>query len=197
MAKFDAILDYVAQHVTLTEEEEALFIEKLQPKRLLKNQYLLQADQVCRYESFVTKGCLRTFFLDDEGKEHIVQFAIENWWVADLQSFFEQQPAHYHIQALENSELLMLDFHDVEKLYQEVPKFERFFRIILQKAYAASQKRSISIISKTAAERYEEFTTQYHLIEQRVPQYMVASYLGFTPEFLSKIRAKASKSKKS
>ena len=116
-------------------------------------------------------------------------FAIENWWTADLGSFIEQSPADYNVQCLEKSVLAQLSYDDLEQLYLQIPKLERFFRIIIQKAYVATQKRLINNLSLPAKERYLQFLDQYPLIEQRVPQYMIASYLGITKEYLSKIRS--------
>jgi len=131
----------------------------------------------------------QNFYIDNEGQEHIVMFAIENWWTADLGSFIEQSPADYNVQCLEKSVLAQLSYDDLEQLYLQIPKLERFFRIIIQKAYVATQKRLINNLSLPAKERYLQFLDQYPLIEQRVPQYMIASYLGITKEFLSKIRS--------
>ena len=134
-------------------------------------------------------GCLRTFYVDNEGQEHIVRFAVENWWTADLGSFITQTPADYNVQCLEKTEVIQFSYNDIEELYIKIPKLERFFRIIIQNAYVASDKRIIQSFSMTAKERYLKFREQYPQIEQRVPQYMIASYLGITKEFLSKIRS--------
>jgi CRP-like cAMP-binding protein len=149
---------------------------------------VVQNGNVCRYESFVLKGCLKTFYIDNEGQEHIVQFAIENWWTADLSSFLTQTPACYNVLCLENCELAQITFPDLEELYLAIPKLERFFRIIIQKAYIAAQQRIVNNFSMAAKDRYVQFRKQYPEIDQRVPQYMIASYLGITKEFLSKIR---------
>ena len=187
---YQRILAYISNYISLNQEETDTFTSFLKVRKLLTRQFLLQAGDICKTENFVNKGCLKAFYIDMDGNEHIVQFALEDWWISDLHSFLTQTPAVFHIEVLENCELIQIDYNSIETLYTKIPKFERFFRIIFQKAYIAAQQRVISTISKTAEERYLEFIQRYPNIEQRVPQYMVASYLGFTPEFLSKIRYK-------
>ena len=183
-----AILDYVSQHVRLTSQEQEQLLGFVTERKILKKQYLLQAGDVCTYQSMVASGCLRVFFSDPEGTEHTMQFAIENWWVADLGSFITGKPAFYHIQALEDTFVLQLHRDRMEELYATIPKLERFFRIIVQRGYIAAQNRIISNLSEPAEVRYNRFRDKYPQIDNRVPQYMIASYLGITPEFLSKIR---------
>ncbi len=185
----DPLFNHIAQHIELTPEEQSLLSSKIRVHRYLKGQYVVQHGEICRYESFVLSGCLKTFYIDNEGQEHIVMFAIENWWTADLGSFITQTSADYNVQCLENSELAQINYSDLQQLYLQIPKLERFFRIIIQKAFVSSQKRIIQNFSLPAKERYLQFREQYPLIEQRVPQYMIASYLGITREFLSKIRS--------
>jgi len=180
---------YLNKYVSLTVEEETVLTSKIRIRTYNKGQFVVQNGDICRYESFVLYGSLKTFYIDNEGQEHIVMFAIENWWTADLGSFIEQSPADYNVQCLEKSVLAQLSYDDLEQLYLQIPKLERFFRIIIQKAYVATQKRLINNLSLPAKERYLQFLDQYPLIEQRVPQYMIASYLGITKEFLSKIRS--------
>jgi CRP-like cAMP-binding protein len=185
---FEPLLQYISQYVQLTEDEQQLFLSKIRLGKYLKGQYVVQNGNVCRYESFVLKGCLKTFYIDNEGQEHIVMFAIENWWTADLGSFLTQTPACYNVLCLENCELAQITYADLEALYLAIPKLERFFRIIIQKAYIAAQQRIVNNFSMAAKDRYVQFRKQYPEIDQRVPQYMIASYLGITKEFLSKIR---------
>lgn len=153
---------------------------------------MVQQGDVCKYESFVISGCAKTFFLDPEGNEHVVMFAIENWWTADLGSFITQEPADYNVQCLENTKVVQFSHESLNLLYKEIPQLERFFRIIIQNAFVASQKRIVRNFSLTAKDRYLIFRDQYPEIEQRVPQYLIASYLGITKQFLSKIRAELS-----
>ncbi len=184
----DLILQHIAQHIQLDEAEKAYFSSLLKHRRIAKRQFLLQEGEVCRHEYFVVKGCLRTYEMDEGGQEHVLMFSIENWWAGDLYSFFTNTPTRYNVEALEDTDVLMLDFQAHQLLYERVPKFERYFRILFQNAFIALQRRVISNISKTAEERYLEFLERYPTLEQRVPQHQIASYLGITPESLSRIR---------
>lgn len=186
--KHDTILNYIERYITLSDPEIELFKSMTKVKKLRKRQFVAEAGEVCLYENFVNKGCLRCYYVDSEGSEHTVQFAIENWWISDLHSFLTQSPAHYSVEAVEPSEVIQIRYDDLQELYQSVPKFERFFRLIIQRAFVAAQQRIIDSYSKDARQRYVEFLGKYPEIERRVPQYMIASYLGITPEFLSKIR---------
>jgi CRP-like cAMP-binding protein len=184
------LLEYIKQYVDLTEDEKSMLLSTVKLKKFTKGQFVVQNGEVCKYENFVLSGCLRSFYIDNEGQEHIVMFAVENWWTADLGSFITQKPADLNVQCLENSELIQIHYNDLQKLFLKIPKLERFFRIIIQKAFVAAQKRIVNNFSMEAADRYIQFREQYPGIEQRVPQYMIASYLGITKEFLSKIRNK-------
>jgi len=182
-------LDHISRYIQLTTGEQSVFLSKVKFRKYLKGQFVVQNGDICRHESFVLSGCLKTFYIDNDGHEHIVMFAIEDWWTADLGSFISQTPADLNVQCLEDSELIEISYNDLQQLYIEIPKLERFFRIIIQNAFVAAQKRIINNLSLPAMERYIRFRDQYPKIEQRVPQYMIASYLGITKEFLSKIRA--------
>lgn len=183
------LIEYINRYVNLTQNEINLLLENTTSRKYLKGQYIVQQGDICRFESFVIKGCLKTFYVDNEGQEHVVLFAIENWWTADLGSFLTQKPADYNVQCIENTEVIQFSFEKMEMFYQKIPKLERFFRIIIQKAFVASEKRIVRNFSLPAKERYLEFKNTYPQIEQRVPQYLIASYLGITKEFLSKIRS--------
>jgi CRP-like cAMP-binding protein len=183
------LFDYIRQHIALTEEDERMLQSKFRVRKFLKNQFVVQNGDVCQFESFVLSGCLKTFYIDDNGQEHVVSFAVENWWTGDLGSFITQTPAELNVQCLEKSVLAQIHYDELQQLYGQVPKFERFFRIIIQKAFVAAQKRIVSNFSLSAKDRYLQFREQYPDIEQRVPQYLIASYLGMTKEFLSKIRS--------
>jgi CRP-like cAMP-binding protein len=182
------LFDYIGRYTALDAGETALIQARVKTRRYLKGQYVVQNGDTCRYESFVISGCLKTFYIGSNGEEHIIMFAIENWWTGDLGSFITQAPADYNVQCLQNSTLAQIHYDDLQQLYLQVPKLERFFRIIIQNAFVSSQKRIIASFSLSASERYIQFRKQYPKIEQRVPQYMIASYLGITKEFLSKIR---------
>jgi CRP-like cAMP-binding protein len=185
---FKPLLDYISQYVSLTAEEQSIVISKFRFRKFLKGQFVVQNGDVCQYENFVLSGCLKTFYIDENGQEHVISFAVENWWTADLGSFITQAPAELNVQCLNNSVLAQIHHNELQQLYSEVPKLERFFRLIIQKAFVAAQKRIVNTFSLSATDRYLQFRDQYPNIEQKVPQYLIASYLGITKEFLSKIR---------
>jgi CRP-like cAMP-binding protein len=187
---YSSLIRHLSRCISLEPQEITLLTESFKPRHLKKKDFLLHQGEVSRFETFVNKGCLRAFYINNKGEEHIVQFAVEDWWIGDMYSFLTQTPAMYTIEALEDCELLQIDKNGLEELYLKLPKMERFFRIIIQNAFVASQKRIISAMSQTADERYLAFIEKYPAIEQRIPQYQVAAYLGITPEFLSRIRKK-------
>ncbi|QHT69202.1 Crp/Fnr family transcriptional regulator [Rhodocytophaga rosea] len=187
---YSFLIRHLSRYISLEPQEITLLTESFKLKHLKKKDFLLHQGEVSRFETFVNKGCLRAFHITNKGEEHIVQFAVEDWWIGDMYSFLTQTPAMYTIEALEDCELLQIDKNGLEELYLKLPKMERFFRIIIQNAFVASQKRIISSMSQTADERYLAFIEKYPAIEQRIPQYQVAAYLGITPEFLSRIRKK-------
>jgi CRP-like cAMP-binding protein len=186
-----AILKNVARHIKLDTEDEVLFLSLLQFKTLKKKGILLQQGDICRNDYFVTKGCLRCFDIDENGVEHITMFAIEGWWTSDMYSLLTQTPARRSIDALEDTEVLQISKQNMETLYERIPKFERFFRIILQNAYVALETRIVQNLSNTAEERFEAFNTKYPGLFNRIAQKHVAAYLGITPEFLSILRKKS------
>ena len=186
--KARTFINYINKYVALTSEEEAILLSKVSYRKYLKGQYVVQQGDVCKYSGFVISGCTRTYYVNDEGEEHIVMFSIENWWASEIGSFVTQSPSDYNVQCIENTELIQLSYTDQEELFKAIPKLERFFRLILEKAFVASQKRIIKSFSLTAKDQYLQFKIQYPEVEQRIPQYMVASYLGISKEFLSKIK---------
>jgi CRP-like cAMP-binding protein len=188
MEHFNPIVQYVSRHIQLTEEETARFVGMLRYVRVKKKQFIVQPDFVCRYRSYVVEGAFRAYLVDDRGQEHTIAFAIEDWWTTDFNSYIYQEPATLFVEALEDSILIQMDYNTEQLLMQTIPKFERFFRIITQRSFAFLQKRMLSNLSKSAEERYHEFVEQYPKIAYRVPQYTLASYLGFSAELLSKIR---------
>ncbi|GAA5222101.1 Crp/Fnr family transcriptional regulator [Membranihabitans marinus] len=185
---YQPLLNYFNQYVEFDAQEIDLLTSKLKYRKYLKGQYMVQQGDVCRYNSFVVKGCTKTFYLDEDGQEHIIMFSVENWWSTDLGSFISQSPAAYNIQCIENTEVIQLTYEDEEDITLAIPKVDRAFRKVLEKALVASQERLVRNFSITALQRYQYFREQYPQLEQRIPLYMIASYLGITKEFLSKIR---------
>ncbi len=185
---FESILHNVSKHINLNESEAEYFISLLKHKTIRRRQFLLRSGEISKHETFVVKGLLRAYTIDKSGYEHVAMFAMESWWVSDLYSFLTQSPGNQNIDALEDTDVLQIEKADLEKLYLQVPKFDRFFRILLQNAFVANQQRIIASISQTAEEQYLAFIKKYPSLEQRVPQHQVASYLGITPETISRIR---------
>lgn len=185
---FSPLINYFNQHITLTPEEEDILSSKLILRTYLKNQYIQQQGDVCKLSNFIVSGCTKTFHVDKEGNEHVVLFSVENWWTSDIASFIDQTPADYNIQCLEKTTVIQFTRNNREGLFKELPRLEYVFRTILERALIASQKRIVNNFSLTAKERYLQFKQMYPKIEQRVPQYAVASYLGITKEFLSKVK---------
>ncbi len=186
---FDLILQNISKHITLSEPEQARFTSMLQPRTLKRRQFLLQEGEVCRYSAFVVSGCLRGFSVDKNGYEHVLSFATPGWWMADLYSLITQKPGVLNVDALEPASLLLLSKSDQELLYAEIPKFERFFRIIVENALASNQQRLLDNLSLSAEERYVNFCTRYPSLVDCIPQKHIASYIGVTPEFFSKMRS--------
>jgi CRP-like cAMP-binding protein len=188
----ERIIANISKHIKLDEEETGFFLSLLKTRKLKKKELLLRAGDICRYESFVTQGCLRNYYIDENGVEHIVMFAIEGWWISDLYSLLTQQPARFSIEALEETEVLQISKDDLEQLYIKVPKFDRLYRILFQNAFIAQENRITQNLALTAEQRYLQFLQKYPALEQRVPQKQIAAFLGMTPEFLSMIRRKLS-----
>lgn len=185
---FDLLRQHILKRIDLTEEEFSRCTTFFIPKKLRKHQFLLQEGDVCKCIAFVNKGCLRCYSVDGKGEEHVVQFAIEDWWISDPFSVLTGEPSGYNIDALEDSELLILEKSSEEKLLQEIPKFERLFRMLLENRFVANQRRITAALSTSAEERYLSFLKTYPAISQRVSQSQIASYLGITPQSLSRIR---------
>lgn len=187
---FEAVNEYIAKCTPFTPEEVLYFNSILQYKRIPKKTFLLQEGQVCNFECFINKGCIRTYYINEHGSEVTLQFAIEGWWVSDIASFHERTPSRMFIETLEDCEVLLLTPETKDDLLEKVPRFERMFRLLIQRNLARMQERLFQTIATTAAEKYLDFLDRYPTIPQRVAQHYIASYLGFTPEFLSKVRTR-------
>ncbi len=186
---YDLILQAVEKHINLREEEQKLFASLLKPKEIRRKQFHLTEGDVCPWSTFVVQGCLRAFTTDKNGFEHVLSFAPSGWWIADMYSLISQQPGHLNIEALEDSDVLLLSKKDQEKLYLEIPAFERFFRILAENSLVANQQRIMDNLSLTAEERYRKFCTVYPTLIHALPQKQIAAYIGVTPEFFSRMRS--------
>jgi CRP-like cAMP-binding protein len=189
----ELILKNIAKHISLDQDEVSYFVALLRPKQVPRKEYILKEGQLCKDINFVHSGNLRAYYLDKSGKESTIMFAVADWWLTDMYCFINQQPAMLNIEALEDSCIFQLQKSDLDDLYVKIPKFERFFRIIMQNAYIREQLRVIQNLSLSAEERYRNFLEKYPQIVQQVTQKQIASYLGITPEFLSMIRANKNK----
>ncbi|MDI1355152.1 MAG: Crp/Fnr family transcriptional regulator [bacterium] len=190
------ILQEIAKHIQLTKDEELHFCSLLTEKSLKKKQILLRANAVNTLSAFVTKGCLRSYSIDRNGFEHIVQFAPPGWWIADIYSMISKKPGKLNIDALEDSTMLVMKREEQEELFKKIPKFERFFRIITENSVAANHARLMDYMGLTAQERYEGFCSRYPMLMKTLPQKQIAAYIGVTPEFLSKLKSELLRSGK-
>jgi CRP/FNR family transcriptional regulator, anaerobic regulatory protein len=190
---FDKLRTYFEQSITLTDEQFALMQQCYIPRKMKRGEFLMRAGEVAQYGAFVARGCLRSYHIDEKGKEHILQFAPENWWISDMGSLLNQEPSLYFIDAVEDSDALLVDVPSLHNLIERIPQFAEHYRLGLQKHAAAKNRRIISSMSATAEERYQEFLQTYPSIALRVPQHMLASYLGITPETLSRVRKQLSR----
>lgn len=190
---YHLIIQNVARFIELNDEEKELFKSLLRKGSAKRKEFVMQPGEITKYEYYVTKGCLKVYSLDRNGVEHVSMFAIEDYWTGDMASFMLQQPSTYFIKALEDSEFLMISKENFERLFQEIPKFERFYRNLYQRSLVSYIQRTNQGISLTAEERYEIFLEKYPHIANRITQKDLAAYLGITPEFLSMIRSKMSK----
>ena len=176
--------------IQLDSDELEWFTSILETKSYNKKDFVLRSGDICQYQTYVIKGCLKIFYTDNTGAEHVVKFAIEDWWAFDLQSFVTQTPAFYSIQALEETETLRISIANYNRLYEKIPKFEKFNRVMFQNSYILLQNRLTQNLFETADEKYRHFSEKYPGLELRIPQKEIAAYLGITPEFLSMLRKK-------
>ena len=186
----DLIIQNISKHISLTSEEELLFLSKIETKHFKAKTIIFNAGEVCKYSYFVRSGLVRSFNVNDNIVEHVLSFACEGWWIGDMYSLLSQKPGNLFIEVLEDAEVVLLSKENQELLYNEIPKLERFFRILTENSLVANQERIMDNLSLTAEERFEKFCKQYPTLIQKVPQKQIASYIGVTPEFFSKMKSK-------
>jgi len=190
------MIEKLIQHINsvtpLNNEEEMIVRELFKEKKVPRKTFLLRSGELAQYSAFVVEGCLRSYAIDKNGYEHILQFAPENWWISDMYSAVKHTPSELNIDALLDTKVLILQRSCQLSLFDQIPKLERYFRILTENALAASNHRTIDYLTLTAKQRYEKFCNLYPTIINTIPQKSVASYIGITPEFLSKLRAERS-----
>lgn len=183
------ILQHTQKFIRLDEAEGTFFLSLLQEQNLPRKSFLLREGEICEQSAFVLSGCLRAYSVDENGVEHILQFAPQNWWITDMFSFLSGKPAHLNIDAIEDAEVLVLSKSNQELLYEKVPKFERYFRILIQNSTVASRQRVLDNLELSAKERFAKFCKTYPSLINSLPQKQIAAYIGVTPEFMSKMKA--------
>ncbi len=191
------LLEHIRQIVPISDEESLLISEAFKIKTIKKKEILLEPGDASNHMRFVADGCLKVYTLDTESNERILQFGIRGWWINDLFAYLTKCPSTYFIQAIMDSQVLQIHRDQLEELFDKIPMIDRFYRIKTQNAYVALQERTIRAMSEPVEERYNRFINQYRDMEQMIPQYMIASYLGVTPEHLSAIRKKMSTTSRS
>jgi CRP-like cAMP-binding protein len=188
------IIEYFSKLLSLDSEEIEAVKTKFIERSIKRRQFILQEGDICKLNTFVVEGCFRMYFVDEKGKEHNIQFAVENWWIGDIGSFHSGEASKLYIEAIENSIILQIKKQDQLELFVNHPKFNRIFRVITENALVACQRRVLQNIGSTAEERYLDFLERYPQLFNRISNVQIASYLGVTPEFLSTIRKKIAKS---
>ncbi|MDY0089714.1 MAG: Crp/Fnr family transcriptional regulator [Flavobacteriaceae bacterium] len=183
------LLNHIARYIELTDEEQQIFLSKTEIAHFKPKEIILNAGQVSKNSFFVNSGVLRSFNINDNIVEHILHFACEGWWIADMYSLITQKPGNLFIEVIEDAELVVLSKENQEKLYKEIPKTERYFRVLTENSLVAHQERLMDNLSLPAEERFEKFYKKYPTLIQRVPQKHIASYIGVTPEFFSRMKA--------
>ncbi len=184
------ILKNISKHIALSTEEEAYFLTKIELKTYKAKTIILNAGEVCKHSYFINSGVLRSFNINDNIVEHVLSFACSGWWIGDMYSLLSQKPGNLFIEVLEDAEVVLLSKEHQELLYLQIPKLERFFRILTENSLVANQERLMDNLSLTAEERFEKFCKKYPTLIQQVPQKQIASYIGVTPEFFSKMKSK-------
>lgn len=184
----EKLITYFNGIYPLTKSEKLVIHEVFKSKKVLKGHFLLEEGAVSKLNSFIAKGCMRMYRLDANGKEHNLQFAVENWWIGDIRSFYQNSPSNFYIQALETTQLFQITRSDQFRLFEEYPLFNRRFRVITENALVSTQERVLGNQSLTAKERYLSFAKKYPYFLSRIQSLHIASYLGITPEFLSTLK---------
>ncbi len=184
------IISNISKIVNLTPEEQRWFLSKTEIKQYKAKSIILNAGEVCKHSYFVNSGVLRSFNINDNIVEHVLNFACEGWWIGDIYSLLSQKPGNLFIEVLEDAEVVLLSKENQELLFREIPKFERFFRILTENSLVAHQERLMDNLSLSAEDRFEKFCSKYPTLIQKVPQKHIASYIGVTPEFFSKMKAR-------
>ncbi len=190
----EPLITYFEKFLPLEEQEISFLKSVFKERKVKRRQFILQEGDICRLNTFVVEGCFKMYMVDDDGKEHNLQFAIENWWIGDIGSFHSEKASRLNIEAIENSVILQIKKEDQLKLFVDFPKFNRIFRVFTENALISFQRRVLQNISSTAEERYLDFVERYPSFFNRISNVQIASYLGVTPEFLSTIRKKIAKS---
>ncbi|MDO9001331.1 MAG: Crp/Fnr family transcriptional regulator [Bacteroidota bacterium] len=188
--KTNPLINYFEKLIPLNEEEKLIVEDIFKERRIKRKRFILQEGDICKQNTFIIEGCFRSYTVDDKGKEHNLQFAVENWWVGDIGSFHSEKPSKLNIEAIENSIILQCKKEDQIKLFVKYPKFDRIFRVLAENAMVSMQNRILQNISSTAEERYLDFVERFPHFFNRISNVQIASYLGVTPEFLSAIRKK-------
>lgn len=184
------ILENISKHISLTPQEQELFLSKTETHHYKAKTILLNAGEVCKNSYFVNSGVLRSFNINDNIVEHVMSFACQGWWISDMYSLISQKPGNLFIEVIEDAEVVFLSKENQEQLYHDIPKLERFFRILTENALVANQQRIMDNLSLSAEDRFEKFCKKYPSLMQQVPQKQIASFIGVTPEFFSKMKAK-------
>ena len=184
------LIDNILKHVALSQQEQELFLSKTETLHYKAKTILLNAGEVCKNSYFVNSGVLRSFNINDNIVEHVMSFACQGWWISDMYSLISQKPGNLFIEVIEDAEVVLLSKENQEQLYHDIPKLERFFRILTENALVANQQRIMDNLSLSAEERFEKFSKKYPSLIQEVPQKQIASFIGVTPEFFSKMKSK-------
>ncbi len=185
-----SISKHIKQYVDPSVLDLQRFNAALNEIAVAKGKFLLRPGTHVKHEYFVVKGCLKAYYIDDKGSNHIIQFAVEDWWIGDFDAFYNHNPSRLFIEAIEDAKLLSINYDRLQNIYKEAPIFERYFRILITHSFISQRERILSSLQKNNQERYIEFCTSYPNIENRVPNYDIANYLGISPENLSRVRRK-------